>query len=368
MNYFLINNNYHYIDFSSHKPLFLKKDTALIEIPHMLDKQNHDDIAAAYRYEIAHHKGLLSQILNFIFTIKKINYEIHPSKEDVLFFYTEYEILNQYLARKFKQVGARVFLIEDAGFGTYVPFRFTASEPLTVNEWIKRSVYRCLPGLSKIRFLKLNGFVFFQMDDESIDAACLYNSVKLSRNIQTKLLTRNSQPIVNKILGRVIFLNEPIYEIYQNESEYIAGLIILIDGLCLGYKEVFFKFHPRESLEWREKIKIDVLLLRPNVRVLEEDSAIELLVEKYQPAAVASYFCSALLTLANRGIEPVYLFHLIPELFSQIVFKETGVILTQLGYKFVSDITEVCDNYKSGLVDIRVDQGSITLADIVASH
>ncbi|MBY0545461.1 MAG: alpha-2,8-polysialyltransferase family protein [Gammaproteobacteria bacterium] len=368
MNYFLINNNYHYIDFFGHKHLLLKKDTALIEIPHTLDKRNHDDIAVVYRYEIPHHKGLLSQIFKFLLTVKKINFEIHPVKEDILFFYTEYEILNQYLVDKFKRVGARAFLIEDGGLGTYVPFRMLASEPLSIKELLRRTVYRQLPGLKKTRLHKLNGVVFPWMPDTSIDGVCIYKPVKLQRTFQAILLQRLHQTELAPIRGRVIFLNEAIYQFYQAEKEYLDGLELLIEGLCDKYVEVLFKFHPRETNEWRERIRKEVLSRFSAVAVIEENSAIEIMIEKYRPSAVASYFCSALLSLSDRGIEPVYLYHLIPELNNQPIFIEITLVLKELGYHFVSSLSEVGPGYKSGWLHRSNIQGAITLAELVADR
>lgn len=368
MIYFLLNNNYQYHDFARHLNGFDKGSVGLIEIPHTLDERMHTNIGAFHRYDIARNSGILSQCLKFLFAIRRIKREISLTKEDILFFYTEYEILNQYIVDRFKCAGARVFLIEDGGLGTYVPFRFTRSEPLTLKEWLQRSIYRCLPGLSKVRFLKLNGALFPQMTDLSIDAVLLYNPVKLLRNIETILLKKNSYTVSRLVKGRVIFLNEPIYQLYQNDKDYLVGLRNIIEALCLGYKEVLFKFHPRENIEWRNRIRREVLSFHQDVLVLEEDTEIEVLVEKYLPVAAASYVCSALLTLSYQGIQPVYLYQLIPDLARQPAFKEATLVLNEIGYRFILDYSEVGSDYSSKLEQYDYDQHSKTLDEVIESY
>lgn len=350
MIYFLINNNHQYVDFCNHLFVLDSEDVVLVEIPYALNCNKDDGIKNKLRYSRSAGNGLFDQVYKFLSTIGRIGRDIVPSVNDVLFFYTEYEILNQYLVRRFKQAGASVYLIEDGGFGTYVPFRRVDSEPLTIKELIKQSVYRLLPGLAGIRLHKINGHIFPWMPDSNIDAVCLYQPVAIKRNIPIKLMRRPSQSQLVTIPGSVFFLNEPIYEVYQTWDEYIEGLNILLEALCDGFKQVHFKFHPRESAERRQCIREKVLFRFPLLTVVEEDTAMEMLADQYRPSVVASYFCSALLELANRGIEPLYLYHLLSGLKKQPVFMEVTSILTELNYNYVSALSEIKDNYCSNLL------------------
>ena len=203
------------------------------------------------------------------------------------------------------------------------------------------------------------------MEDSLIDGVCLYNTVRLTRCIPVKQVQRNTKPISDLASGRVVFLNEALYQNYQTDEQYLEGLKQIILQLARGYREIIFKFHPRETFEWRKKIEREILSLDTKISVIEEDAAIEDMIEKYKPAAAASYFCSALLTLSDRGIEPIYLYHLIPELAAQTVFKETSKVLDEIGYMFVSDFSEVKDGYVSGIVGTDRNKGAYKLADII---
>ncbi len=364
MIYFIVNNNYHVVDFEGHLATLQKKDVSLIEIPHALDAYESTDFRR-FTYTRAAETGLIAQINNFLKNVQRINQEIQPAKEDFLFMYTECEILNQYLANRFKQAGAQIYLIEDGGLGTYVPFRLIVSESLTLKEWTKQTIYRLLPGLSKIRLHKLNDYIFEWMPDDTINGVCTYESVPLLRSIKTILLKRNHNPHLNLISGRTVFLNEPIYGVYQNSEEYISGLKNIMEALCRAFDEVFFKYHPRETEEWRLKIRNNVLSKYPNLTILEENSAVETLVGKYRPAVASSYFCSALLSLSQRGIEPLYLYHLLPDLKQQIISREVTAVLGGVGYNYVPSFSEIFSDFKSGLVSRPHEKTAIALAELV---
>lgn len=365
MIYFMVNNNHQYIDFNNHLLELKEREVILIKIPYALDECEDKDVQTVLRYSRPSRSGFVPQVLNFLTMIRRIHQDIVPAKKDVLFFYTEYEILNQYVATLFKQAGARIYLIEDGGFGTYVPFRKLDSEALNVKERVKQAIYRLLPGLSKIRLHKLNGHIFPWMPDAGIDGVCLYKQVLLKRAIPTRMLQRPSQAMISTIPGRVLFLNEPIYDAYQNTVEYINGLEQFIFELCAGFSEVLFKFHPRETVGWRQRIRDQVLIRFPQIIVIEENAAIEILAETYRPSVAASYFCSALQSLSDRGIEPLYLYHLIPDLRIQPVFQEVTSILEDLNYNFVSSLTGINAFYSSGLLHKPSGIKHVKLVDIV---
>lgn len=365
MIYFLVNNNYHRLDFENHLPHLDENNVTLIEIPHTLDEHRYTKLSGIFKYPKPQ-SGLIAQVLSFLSFVRKIDADINPTSSDTLFIYTEYEIQNQYVAWRFIQAGSRIFLIEDGGLGTYVPFRMLGSESLTLKESIKHFVYRFLPGLSRIRLHKLNGFIFPWMPDSFMNGVCLYRPVSISRTIPTIILKRPFQSQVNSTLSRVIFLNEPIYSIYQSAENYMDGLVKIITALCNGFNEVLFKFHPRESFEWRTRIKQKIIINSPCVKFIEEDTAIEEVVVLYHPSVVASYFSSALLSLCDRGIQPLFLYHLIPDIQNQPIFQETTSVLMELGYHFIQSFSEVNANFKSGLLNTSNLEKTITLTELIS--
>jgi len=366
MIYFLINNNYQYYDLKLHLLDINKQDVSLIIVPYTLDESELTGFGSTYRYPRASKPGLSAQVRNYIRQRKLVENEIHPGRADVLFFYTEFDLLNQHIVTHFKRNGARVYLIEDGGLATYLPFRMLDAEPLSVRENIKQWVYRSLPSLHTLRLHKLNGRTFPWMADKYIDGVCMYRPVSIRRNIPTILVRRTvRQKKVLPTHGTVVFLNEKMYQTYQNSEDYLAGLLRIMEGLCRGFDIVFFKFHPREDAVWRYRIAEQVLDKFSGVRIIEDDSGIEEVIESYRPSVAASYFSAGLLNLLDRGVEPLYLYHLLPDLSAQPICREATAVLLELGYNFITDLSEANSGYKSGLMNSSHETAAIPLTDLV---
>jgi len=366
MIYFLVNNNYHRYDLERNKANFHDSDITVIEIPHNLDQKCEGGFYNTFRFQPKEKSSLIVYFFNYLLVARKIK-KIKPTSSDILFLYTEFELMNQLVVRLFKAVGARVYLIEDGGMGTYVPFRSQFSEALTLKEHLKKIIYSMLPGLNELRFHKMNGVVFRWLPDLYFDGVCEYAPIPHRRKIPTILVRRPNIPsLQSTVKARVIFLNECIYDYYQNEDQYLSGLMVILDNLIFNFNEVYFKFHPREAPEWRANITIKVLNKYPTLKIIDNKTAFEEMVDIYRPAILASYFSSALLSLIECGIEPLYLYHLIPELREQPIFKEVTSILNQMGYKFAPSFSAINKNYQSGLIGRRYKE-AITLADITYS-
>lgn len=365
MIYFLINNNYQYFDSELHLSDIGNLDVTLIEVPYTLDARERSGFRFIFQYPRASKSGLIAQIRNFIQQRKRVDQEIHPSKDDVLFIYTEYDLLNQYIVAYFKKNGAKVYLIEDGGLATYLPFRMIESESLTIREKIKQWIYRRLPSMDTLQLHKVNGHIFPWMADRYIDGVCIYRPVAIRRNIPTVLLQHPIQPRVVPIQGTVVFLNEMMYHSYQRGDEYLAGLRQILESLCRGFDTVFFKYHPRETEEWRLRIMHNVLSHFPSLRVIEENTGVEEVIDLYRPSVAASYFSAGLLNLLNRGVEPLYLYHLIPDLSQQPICREATSVMNELGYNFVSNFSEIDSSFRSGLLDSSNYQEAILLSELV---
>lgn len=368
MIYFLINNNYHYYDIKKLLLNLNRKDICLIEVPHMLQNNSHTDFLFVYKYTRSLKPGLLAECKNFIQQIKKFKHDITIKEDDFLFFYTEYEILNQYIARQFKTNGAKVYLIEDGGLASYLPFRMIVSESLSIKEIVKQWVYRRLPGLDTLRFHKLNGFIFPWMSEKFIDGLCLYRKVSILRDIPLILIKRSILSKSYKIKGTVIFTNQDLYNVYMTPENYINSLINILESLCNGFDIVYFKYHPRESKEWRQKIKSNVLSKFPSICIIDDNSAIEELIENYKPQVIASYFSASLLNLLDCGVEPLYLYHLFDDLNHQNIFVETTIVLHELGYNFIPSFTQINSNFMSGIGDLINSQTGIEISELVGQN
>ena len=349
MIYFVVHNNYQRHDFELHLAELDRKDVTLVSIPHTLEACEYPGIAARFHYAPRFGQGALPWVLDYLRFARAIERDIRPAPGDVCFLYTEYELLNHYIAARFRKAGAKVYLVEDGGFPTYLVFRLIEAEAMSFKQALKEKVFRLLPGLSEMRFHRINGHVFRLMPDSTIDAVCLYRPVPLVRKVPTVLLRRPPEPALDSIRGCVIFLNEDVYNGQLDAEDYLRDLQALLSQLCRRFHEVLFKFHPRESGEWRARIRGRVLARLPAVKEVGNDAGIEDIVDRYRPSIAVSYLSAGLLNLLYRGVEPLYIYHLFPQLRGQPLYRESTAILESQGYNFVPGIEAIAPDYRSGL-------------------
>lgn len=369
MIYFLINNDYHYFDFELHVPTLGTETVHLVEIRHTLARRDSTQSMTISRFEPVLNSGVARALLSQFYTARAIQRSIRPSSSDVLFLYTEYEPLNQLVVSLFRRVGARVYLIEDGGIATYITFRVPVSEPLRPKEQLLRALYRCLPGAGKLRMQKIGGNLYPWMPDDSFDGVCLYRPVRIGRNIPVLPLRRPAQSwVTNSNRERILFLNQDLYAFnYLSDDDYLDMLSKVLAGLSVGFEEVLFKFHPRETEAWRERIRRQIVGRWPNVVCLTGSQGIEATLEEHGAGLAASFNSTALMSLVHRGVEPVFLYHLFPLLTRHADFHENTAVLREWGYVFVEDVRDVTPAYRCGLaaVDSAVG-GRRSIGEIVS--
>jgi hypothetical protein len=334
MIYFLVNNDYHLVDVLNHSRDLKDYEKILIQIPHnlkMLKEHPIFDKCLIYESPFKNKKNFF----NF-FKIKQIEKQIESleiTNKDILFLYTEYEILNQVFIYKFKQKGAKIFIIEDGGFPTYVTYNVDGEKILPLKHLIKLFYLKYILNYKFINFLYYNKIVFPQIEDEFIDGVLLYLDVPIKRNIK-KFILRKKDNLVKLDDEKVVFLNEKIYDYYCEKNIYRKILNDILLNLSNNFKKVYFKFHPRETEE-DKSWQIDIIQKYKNIKIINDNCPIEDLIEIYNAKYVVSFLSAALLNLTPKGVVPVYIFHLFDEIKNIPVFKNIKYILDKLNYNFL---------------------------------
>ena len=277
----------------------------------------------------------------------------------------ELELLNVYIANRFYQAGAKVLLIEDGGLATYVPFCTLASERVTLRESAKLLFLRLLYSYWDLRFHKVYGYPYRYMQDNKLSGILIYQPVTLKRNVRSYLIKRPPQRKVEVTPRRAIFLNAYIYKLYQNFDDYIIGLQKILNYLCENFDSVFFKFHPSEGESERVEIISKVLKFYPMVKIILDDRAIEEIVDEYKPEVAASHFSAGSFNLLYQGVEPLFLYHLLPDLQQQPIFIAVTEILISLGYNFVDESPLLGRSYSSGLSSNHNSPEAYNLIDYI---
>ncbi|MDH4944068.1 polysialyltransferase family glycosyltransferase [Sulfurimonas sp. C5] len=343
MIYFLVNNNYHLLDVYEHCKNLRKFEKSLIQIPHTLECISKDENFN----NIFIFKTPFSKMKNYfnIINVKKIERKVKSkltiNANDILFVYTEYEILNQYIITLFKKNGAKVYVIEDGGFPTYLTYSIEDTEPLSLKEKIKLFYFNYFLGYRFVNFLKYNNLIFPQINENYLDGVLLYLDINIVRNIKKFLLSKNKKQLdLDK--SKALFLNEKIYEYYCSKSEYSDILKICIEKMIDKFEIVYFKFHPKETEEnklWQLKI----LNQYSNVEIIQDNSPVENLLVIYKTKYVFSFLSAALLNLNAQGAVPVYIYHWFDNILENNVFQNIDNILHNIGYKFINKNCEITD-------------------------
>ncbi len=183
MLYILLNNDYHLQALYRHGIAALggPEGVRLITVPHALSPVNDTgDFDSVHRFDSPlGRKRLPAAWLHYRAQARMVALTLWPSPADTLLFFTEVEWLNQIVVQHFHRCGARIVMLEDGGFGTYVPMSVTRSEPLSLRERFVQAAYRLLPGLACSRLFKVNGQLFPRLPDAAIDAIALYQRITL---------------------------------------------------------------------------------------------------------------------------------------------------------------------------------------------
>ena len=372
MIYFLVNNDYQLLDARHHAAELRRQGlaTTLVEIPHKLSESaEKSEFDTRLRLDSpVHLQGPLRRWAGYMQAAGKVSRRLKPQAADTLFIYTEYELLNHFVAHGFKRAGARVFILEDGGVGTYIPFTLPGDEALSTREKIVAAMTRCLPGLRHTRFHKVNGIVFPWMQDHQIDGLCTYRPLSIVRDIPVTVLRAPARKKITVRPGCVIFMNQPLYDDYQTEADYFQGLRQVAHALEAGFDEVLFKFHPRETPAWTERIAKFLADQAPTVKIIQDNGPAENLLENTRPAVVASYFSTTLLNLDGTGIEPLFVYHLLPDLAPQKVMRQLTTLLNQWSYHFVSRWEDVNSGYASGMARLAAASCIDLAGFVVARH
>ncbi|MGE6220118.1 polysialyltransferase family glycosyltransferase [Nubsella zeaxanthinifaciens] len=352
MIYFLINNNYHFYDLE-----LLIKDSefecALIQVPHTLAIVTENPrYSKIYNFEYFY-KGFLS-LFNFkkISKIhKQVDIEIKVHKEDVLFVYSDYEILNQYIIAKFKKAGCKVYILED-GLATALVYNLT-TKPLPFKQRLELLIFRYLLGYSYTEMVFENENYYPVINDQYVDGVCFYLETKIKRNIPIYYLKNNTKRLEHLQDNVAVFLNQDTYLFDQSEESYFEDLQLIFSQISKNFSKIIFKFHPRETEEKKKQIKL-ALNNYVNIEYIENKIAVEDLIRSINPKYAISYYSSSLKNLFFLGVEPVFIYHLLPSIsnneFSIILTK----YLTNLNYTFLNSFEELSPKYNTNLSMVAV--------------
>jgi len=157
-----------------------------------------------------------------------------------------------------------------------------------------------------------------------------------------------------------VFLNEPIYQHYQPMERYLTDLVHIVAMLTARFEKVHFKFHPRETAAARERIHA-ALANFESLEYWRSDLPVEFALEEFPERFACSYISTALLNLCQFGIEPIFVYQLLPDLRDEPMFLRATETLRQLGYRFPESWDAISPFFSSGICQKLPMAGAKTL-------
>lgn len=338
----MINNDFHLSHIENYSNFIDRTKCFVISIPYSL-KGNVNNIAEKSLVVKTPFRDRLSfwNPLTYAFAKSKIE-GVEFKSTDQLILLTEYDPLNQYAAYRAKRAGAKVYLLEE-GIATYSTLIVEESDVLSGRDKLKLFYLKFVVGFSFINFLKMGNNLYPRMEDSLIDAVLLYRQVSSKRSIENIILTNPVKRMDQFVESSCLFLNQPLYESYVDENEYIQYLKLICESLSDQFEEVLFKFHPRDHGSMELSIK-DCLSKYPNIKTLPIESSIDEVVETFRPAYAISFFSDALFKLDAKGVIPIFLFHFFSRISGHSGLRNVSLVLQSMGYTACFSLDNVCVN------------------------
>lgn len=373
MIYFLINNTFHRYTTDLLVEELIGCELSLIQIPYSLKPVNKDDRFTKifvlerlpYTFEFLRDfpRVLFKLAYKNFKNVSNVRKIIKPKKKDILFVFTETELLNSIIISSFKRRNASIFLIED-GCAAYVYYNMK-SDPLSKRTRVFKWVIRLAYGLKGFNPFNVNGYFYPQISDNYFSGICYFLPIKIKRDIPVYKLKKPVIPLSLKSTQiNAIFLTQPIYNKQVNLEEYLINLDLIFSKISHGFSIFYLKLHPDEM---GNDIEIKILKIASkysNIRFLNTSEIIVNIVHEFNISYAISFTSTALMDLIFYGIEPVYIFHLF-DFFKDGITKQLSIYLKTLEYNFPLSYTDIKPGYKSGIIGKASD--GITIRDLIYS-
>jgi hypothetical protein len=285
---------------------------------------------------------------------KRISLACSFTESDILIMYTEFEVINQFIAHLVKKANGKVFVL-DEGLGTYLTYSQKCETGVPAKQIFKLLWSKHILGYSWLKHLYIDGIISPQMSDSMIDGLISYQQFDCIRNVPVKLINK---PILKQLIlndNSCVFLNSDNYNFYTTWDCYISELVVIMEHLCKHFKEVYFKFHPREHSDIKNKIE-SALSSFSNLIIIDGIQPIETTIESIRTKYAVSYVSTSLLNLIELGVQPIYIFHLMQSTSSHKVATSLKPIIQSMGIRLVESLDEISagEQYYAHNIDSEV--------------
>ncbi|GEP89454.1 hypothetical protein CTE07_10990 [Chitinophaga terrae (ex Kim and Jung 2007)] len=143
-------------------------------------------------------------------------------------------------------------------------------------------------------------------------------------------------------------------------DEYIAELDRIFEAATRNFREVYFKFHPREKPA--DIKRIEDVMSKYQVTLLATKQPIELVIDEIRPQYVASFYSSALKSLFLRGVQPFFLYHLLQVFRDRSIVDTLNKYLQYINYLFIKKYDDIKPGYRCSIL---TDASALTFKEFI---
>ncbi len=319
MNYFLINNKFHFNYIIKHLNKELDKSILLVNV-HNIDTKIIEDYKSIIFTNPIHTYYDIFKIKNFNKKFTKItsSFNINP-QVDILYVSSEQDFLNLKIIDFFFKKGAKIILLED---GTFSPLYLTIDRNnYTIKYFhiflLNTFFFFFLKLFIKLKNVQMNfqyNIPVYRIKDYVYTNAIVTSNYDLCRNITKIEFSKKSiynphKNINNKI---AIFANSP--HNLEIGSSYFKILKIALCEFLEIYKceKMIFCFHPRDTDF--EKNAIRKLFVDIKIVHFETHHSTEEIVKSTHPKFLVSFMSTSLIELSDYTDNIIFLIDKYPNI------------------------------------------------------
>lgn len=312
--YWLLNNDYHYHDFQARRSQFTGAEHALILLPHRLDvEQAERSVQSSYLIQPASNQEFVPNLLHGL-RHRRVVERIPVASTDVLHVYNGEELLSHLVVRYFRKRGARVCMVED-GPSTHQLYLTHQEYSKKAGNKLKTAIYRAT-GFGRILYRDFNGISYPVFENRMIDEVILRYSSPYEGDLSTRHMPFSGERIPGLNDDTALFLTQPLYEDntgYSDFDDYVACTAKVLQILVAKFRNVYFKFHPRDDGYTKATLLKMIDSIR-GIKVVDSNLPVERLYDVLRPGYCISYISWGLFNAVDVGIKAVFLYPLLGEI------------------------------------------------------
>lgn len=294
--------------------------------------------------------------------LKKINFY----NSDTLIIMTEYQINNSIFAKAMKRAQGRVYLFDEGISFYYNNSPFWHSQRTTRNKIILL-FYNFAFFILSLPVYAQKGFedrMFICIKEKYIDKIFSKLQLPIARSIPVNgyRSTEVDAEIKNKKNKKNVIFFTTSLETFGLKQQDFELAEATIKKLSQKFENVLVKIHPSDWIAKNDTYNFYSNLSTQfrNVKIVDNSLSGNQAIQIYHPQIAVGTVTAVLFDALAMGCQPVFLFHLLPQVQA---FNVCRFILNSINYNFIKNLDDITADYNCSVQarDFIYDRGPLSL-------